>query len=225
MISIFVNEKQFNSKQDFEKYPSNKGKDYDFCDQHNVDVIFEPSVDEIYKHNEKSLENKYFQNILCDHHRPGHFDGVITVLQKLFSIVDAHNVYFGQKDFQQLKIVEKFIEESFPKLKLKSVPTARQEEGIAFSSRNKNLSKKQIQDFSSFHESVIHFIKNIDIKTSISEANTMAKNFINNQSIEKFDYLEFRNSSTLDFEGDFSKTRLFYAIYIGQTRLIDNIEV
>lgn len=224
ITSIFINEKQFNKKEDFDSYPRNKGKDYDFCDSYNVDVIFEPSSEEIYSDNKTKLKNKYFQNILCDQFRPGHFDGVITVLNELFSVVDANKVYFGQKDFQQLKIVEKFIEEKFPNLQLVPVSTERQEEGIAYSSRNENLSKKQLQEFINFHNSVIQFTKSFDRQTQIKEANTLAKNFITNLVDQEFDYFEFRNANSLEIEGNISEARLFYAIFKGQTRLIDNIE-
>ena len=225
VISTFVNEKQFNKKEDFDNYPRNKGKDYDFCDLHNVDVIFEPSSEEIYPDNKSKLKNTYFQNILCDQFRPGHFDGVITVLNKLFSIIEVNKVYFGQKDFQQLKIIEKFIEEKFPKLELISVSTARHEEGVAYSSRNENLSKKQLQEFINFHNTVIQFIKDLDKQTSINDANVEAKKFITNLSDQTFDYFEFRNTNSLELEGNISEARLFYAIYIRQTRLIDNIDM
>jgi pantoate--beta-alanine ligase len=225
IISNFVNEKQFNKKEDFDNYPRNKGKDYDFCDFHNVDLIFEPFSEEIYPDNKPKLINKYFQNILCDQFRPGHFDGVITVLNELFSIIDVNKVYFGQKDFQQLKIIEKFIKEKFPKLELVSVSTARHDEGIAYSSRNENLSKKQLQEFINFHNAVIQFIKDLDKQTTINDANIEAKKFITNLSDQTFDYFEFRNTNSLELEGNISQARLFYAIYKGQTRLIDNINV
>tara|TARA_B100001109_G_scaffold124437_1_gene101313 strand:- start:47 stop:877 length:831 start_codon:yes stop_codon:yes gene_type:complete len=225
VMSIFVNEKQFNKKEDFDKYPQNKGRDYDFCESHNVDVIFEPSSEEIYPDDKPILKNKYFQNILCDRFRPGHFDGVITVLNEFFSIVHANKVYFGQKDYQQLKIVEKFIEEKFSNLKIISIPTERQEEGIAYSSRNENLSKKQLQEFIDFHNSAIQFTKSFDKKIQIKQANTLAKKFITNLVDQEFDYFEFRNANSLEIEGDISDARLFYAIYKGQTRLIDNIEL
>jgi pantoate--beta-alanine ligase len=204
---------------------ANKGKDYDFCDFHNVDVIFEPFSEEIYPDNKSKLINKYFQNILCDQFRPGHFDGVITVLNELFSIIDVNKVYFGQKDFQQLKIIEKFIKEKFPKLELVSVPTARHDEGIAYSSRNENLSKKQLQEFINFHNEVIQFIKDLDKQITINDANIEAKKFIINLSDQTFDYFEFRNTNSLELEGNISEARFFYAIYKGQTRLIDNINV
>ena len=88
-------------------------------------IIFEPSAEEIYPKEYKSIQNSHFKNILCDQYRPGHFDGVVTVLNRLFSIIESDKVYFGQKDFQQLKIVENLIKENFPNLKLVPVSTVR----------------------------------------------------------------------------------------------------
>ena len=113
----------------------------------------------------------------------------------------------------------------FSNLKIISIPTERQEEGIAYSSRNENLSKKQLQEFIDFHNSAIQFTKSFDKKIQIKEANTLAKNFITNLVDQEFDYFEFRNANSLEIEGDISDARLFYAIYKGQTRLIDNIEL
>ncbi len=223
IISIFVNEKQFNKNDDFKNYPRNIGKDYDFCDQLNVDIIFEPSSAEIYDDNEKILVNKYFKNILCDKFRPRHFDGVTTVLNKFFSLVKAHKVYFGEKDYQQLKIVQAFIKETFPNISLISVPTVRQEDGIALSSRNDNLSKKQLQEYIQFHKNTLHFISELDNDMKISDANNLAVKFIDNQKLEKYDYFEFRNSINLSSDGIISGSRLFYAIFKGNIRLIDNL--
>ena len=114
IVSIFVNEKQFNDARDFESYPRNKGDDYNFCEEHKVDIIFEPSTEEIYPKDYQPILNSYYQNILCDKYRPGHFDGVVTVLNQLFSIIQSDKVYFGEKDFQQLKIVESLIKKDFP---------------------------------------------------------------------------------------------------------------
>jgi len=223
IISIFINEKQFNDTKDFEAYPRNKGADYNFCEKHNVDIIFEPSTEEIYPKEYKSIQNSYFQNILCDQYRPGHFNGVVTVLNRLFSIIESDKVYFGEKDFQQLKIVEKLIKENFPNQKLVRVPTVRSDEGIALSSRNSKLSKKQMTDFILFQKEVIQFIANLDKKSDLIEANKKAEEFI--KSYEKFDYFEFRNASNLSLEGSLSESRLFYAIYKSGVRLIDNLEL
>ena len=142
---------------------------------------------------------------------------------KFFSFVRCNKVYFGEKDYQQLKIVEKFIQEKYPALKLVSVSTARSEEGIAFSSRNEKLSKKQLQEFELFHNASLKFMSDLDKDIHINQANTLAKEFMQKQAIEKFDYFEFRNISDLSLNGSIQDTRLFYAIYKGQVRLIDNI--
>ena len=223
IISIFINEKQFNDAQDFEAYPRNKGDDYNFCDKHNVDIIFEPSAEEIYPKEYKSIQNSHFKNILCDQYRPGHFDGVVNVLNRLFNIIESNKVYFGEKDFQQLKIVENLIKENFPNLKLVPVSTVRSTEGIALSSRNSKLSKKQMTEFISFQKEVIQFITHLDKKADLIEANKKAEEFI--KSYEKFDYFEFRNASNLSLEGSLVEARLFYAIYKSGVRLIDNLEL
>lgn len=223
IISIFVNEKQFDNPDDYKNYPRNIGKDYDFCDKYDVDIIFEPSNEEIYKEKQKMLINKNFQNILCDKFRPGHFNGVITVLEKLFLITKAQKVYFGEKDYQQFKIVKCFAQSAFKNLSIISVPTVRQEDGIAFSSRNENLSKKQLQEFVKFHNNTCLFISELDQNIVIADANILARDFIKAQNIDRFDYFEFRNSNNLSSEGIISEARLFYAIYKGEVRLIDNI--
>ncbi len=225
IVSIFVNEKQFNSKEDFNSYPRNKGLDYDFCSDNGVDLLFEPSTEEIYNKDEPIIKNNNYNNILCDKFRKGHFDGVITVLNKFFTIIKSNKVYFGEKDFQQLKIIEKFIQEKYKSLDLVSVPTKRSEEGIAYSSRNEKLSKKQIQDFISFHQKVGNFLKSLDKSFDIETANQKAKDFIVKQEIEDLDYFEFRNNDDLSFNGTVSDSRLFYAIYKGKVRLIDNLKV
>ena len=225
IVSIFVNEKQFNSKEDFNSYPRNKGLDYDFCSENEVDLLFEPSAEEIFNKDKTILKNTNFNNILCDKFRKGHFDGVITVLNKFFSIVKSNRVYFGEKDFQQLKIIEKFIQEKYKSLDLVSVPTKRNEEGIAYSSRNEKLSKKQLQDFVSFHQKVENFLKSLEYTFDIEIANQKAKDFIVEQDIEKLDYFEFRNNHDLSFNGKVSASRLFYAIYKGKIRLIDNLKI
>ncbi len=225
IISIFVNEKQFDNPDDYKNYPRNRGKDYDFCDKYDVDIIFEPSNEEIYKEKQKMLINKNFQNILCDKFRPGHFNGVITVLEKLFLITKAKKVYFGEKDYQQFKIVQSFAQSAFKNLSIISVPTVRQEDGIAFSSRNENLSKKQLQEFVKFHNNTCLFISELDQNIAIADANILARDFIKAQNIDRFDYFEFRNSNNLSSEGIISEARLFYAIYKGEVRLIDNLNL
>jgi len=177
IVSIFVNEKQFNDKKDFVNYPRNRGADYDFCEDNNVDIIFEPDHVEIYPNEIKSIKNKFYTGILCDLYRPGHFDGVVTVLNRFFSIVDSNRVYFGEKDFQQLKIVSKLIEEKFKNLTLVPVQTVRMDNGIPLSSRNQKLSKKQFDEYTLFQKALLDFIKTFDKSSEISELKVNLKNF------------------------------------------------
>ena len=175
IVSIFVNEKQFSSKEDFDTYPRNKGFDYDFCTDNEVDILFEPSSEEIFKNDETLLNNKNFKDILCDKFREGHFDGVITVLDKFFSIIKSNKVYFGEKDYQQLKIIEKFIEKNYKLLDLVSVPTQRHEDGIAYSSRNEKLSKKQLLEFELFHNASLKFMSDLDKDININQVSNSDK--------------------------------------------------
>ena len=147
----------------------------------------------------------------------------MTVLNRLFSIIQSDKVYFGEKDFQQLKIVESLIKKDFPNLKLIPVPTVRSKEGIALSSRNAKLSKKQMNELISFQKKVIQFITQLDSNIDLLEANKKADEFI--KDYEKFDYFEFRNSANLSLEGGLRGSRLFYAIYKSSIRLIDNLEL
>ena len=103
------------------------------------------------------------------------------------------------------------------------MPTVRQEDGIALSSRNDNLSKKQLQEYIQFHKNTLHFISELDNDMKISDANNLAIKFIDNQKLEKYDYFEFRNSINLSSDGNISGSRLFYAIFKGNIRLIDNL--
>ena len=105
------------------------------------------------------------------------------------------------------------------------VPTKRSEEGIAYSSRNEKLSKKQIQDFINFHQRTENFLNSFEKSFDINTANQKAKDFIVEQDIEEFDYFEFRNNEDLSFNGKVSESRLFYAIYKGKIRLIDNLKI
>ena len=115
--------------------------------------------------------------------------------------------------------------ENYKSLDLVSVPTQRYEEGIAYSSRNEKLSKKQIQDFNSFHKQTKSFLSSLEKSLDVESANLKANEFMTSQDIDKFDYFELRNDTDLSFVGNVSKARLFYAIYKGKIRLIDNLKV
>ena len=224
VVSIFINPTQFNDIKDFENYPNTFDQDVNLLSKNNCEIIFAPHINEMYPNGLETKKTIFeYREILCDVFRPGHFDGVTTVVKMLLNIIKPSNVFLGEKDFQQLKIVEKLIKENFPNQKLVRVPTVRSDEGIALSSRNSKLSKKQMTDFILFQKEVIQFIANLDKKSDLIEANKKADEFI--KSYEKYDYFEFRNASNLSLEGSLSESRLFYAIYKSGVRLIDNLEL
>ncbi len=143
VMSIFVNPIQFGPKEDFEKYPRDFEHDYEIAENFGVDVIFYPKKEEMYKKNFSTFVNvENLSNIMCGIYRPGHFKGVCTVVLKLFNIVNPHKAYFGQKDYQQLVIIKKMVEDLNLNIEIVECPTIRDNDGLALSSRNKYLSKK-----------------------------------------------------------------------------------
>ena len=227
IVSIFINPKQFNNKEDLSTYPINKGNDYDYGIANNVDVIFEPDEIEIYPDNFKSTKNIFYNNILCDVHRPHHFDGVITIVSELLKIVSPNKIYFGLKDYQQFKIIEKLIEKEFSQIEIYGIETVRDENGLALSSRNKLINQPNKEIYKSFINSINEFVLSLNPDTKIKDANELVEKFLqeNSYEIKKFEYHEFRSLEALSLEGQIKNSRLFLAFYIHATRLIDNIKI
>ena len=227
IVSIFLNPKQFNNDEDLRTYPTNKGNDYDFCVKNNIDVIFEPTQDEIYPTNFKSLKNINFNNILCDNFRPGHFNGVVTVVSELFKIIEPLNTYFGFKDFQQFKIIESLAKEKFPHIKVNGIETVRDENGLALSTRNNLLNSFNREIYKNFIDSLRNFTNSLETDLENKDANTLIKNFIeeNKNTLNKFEYHEFRSSSDLTLNGTIKNSRLFFAFYLDTIRIIDNFKI
>ena len=226
IVSIFINPKQFNNNDDLSSYPVNKGNDYDYAIENNVDLVFEPDQKEIYPENFKSIKNSFYQNILCDLHRPGHFDGVITVVNQLLNLIQPNKVYFGLKDYQQYKIIEKLILKSFSDIQIYGVETIRDQDGLALSSRNKLINKPNREIYINFIDSVKKFISTIDPEADIKDINCQLENFIKENiiQIKKFEYCEFRSTEDMSLNGKIKNSRLFLAFYILSTRLIDNLK-
>jgi len=145
VCSIFVNPTQFNQSKDLETYPRNLGKDIRLLLEDSCDVLFHPNVEGIYGDDlSKDDTGDYgtFINLLEGESRPGHFDGVVTVVRKLFEIVSPDEVYFGQKDYQQCLVVTTLINRKFPNIHFNLCPIAREESGLAMSSRNVRLNPR-----------------------------------------------------------------------------------
>jgi pantoate--beta-alanine ligase len=162
-----------------------------------------------------------YRDILCDKFRPGHFDGVTTVVKALFDITRPDHAYFGEKDFQQLKLIEKLVQKNALPIVIHACPSIRLKNGISYSSRFKNFStheKKILDNAAKFiYEHLIELKHNV---TSII-LDKLKKNLLE-VGVNKIDYLEVRNEKELSFASLYEKYRLFVAFYIGNIRVIDN---
>ncbi|RUL55496.1 MULTISPECIES: pantoate--beta-alanine ligase [Lysinibacillus] len=225
VMSIFVNPTQFGPNEDFESYPRDLDRDCKLANSVGVDVIFAPSVEEMYPTDGGiSIRAGRQSEILCGASRPGHFDGVLQVVSKLFNIVEPTTAYFGQKDAQQVAIIQTLVRDfNFP-LEIRTVPIVREEDGLAKSSRNVYLSKQHRQEAPAIYEALQiakeHFLATREVK----EAVALATNHIEKKTSGRIDYLQFLSYPDLsDIKEDTEQFLLATAVYIGTTRLIDNI--
>lgn len=228
VVSIFVNPRQFGQNEDYEVYPRNLKADADICRQSGVDIIFAPTVKEMYPDDYLTrVEQEKLPDRLCGLFRPGHFSGVMTVVLKLFNIVAPDIAYFGQKDYQQAVIVKKMITDFNLDIKLKVLPTVRERDGLAMSSRNIYLSAEERKEATSIFKSLL-LAKKLIKEDSIFEAERVKNEIrkilmdsINNCSI---DYISIVEPKTLE---ELKVIKLpavvAVAVRIGKTRLIDNI--
>jgi len=141
IVSIFINKPQFNKKSDFQKYPRLLKKDISILKKFKVDYLYLPSVNQIYPNgSNKNIKISSFRKRLCGKFRPGHFEAVVDVIDRFIKIIKPKNIYFGEKDMQQLKIIEQFVKKKYSKIKIVGCKTIREKNGIACSSRNFLLS-------------------------------------------------------------------------------------
>ena len=225
IMSIFVNPTQFGPNEDFESYPRDLQRDTMLAESAGVDVVFAPSVEEMYPTDGgiKLLAGRQ-ATILCGASRPGHFDGVIQVVSKLFHLAEPTCAYFGQKDAQQVAIIETLVRDfNFP-LEIRTVPIVREEDGLAKSSRNVYLSENDRAEAPHIYEALqkakVHFTQT----KNVSESLALAKQHITDNTNGKIDYIEFLSYPDLaEVKPETTKFLLAAAVYIGKPRLIDNI--
>tara|TARA_B100001287_G_scaffold275960_1_gene285184 strand:+ start:896 stop:1699 length:804 start_codon:yes stop_codon:yes gene_type:complete len=219
-VSIFLNPKQFNNKKDMEKYPKKLSDDIKICKKNKVDYLFIPSFKEVYSWKTKKRRFPKIRKIMEHKHRKGHFIGVIKVIEKLIDIIPANRLYLGEKDFQQLKIIEDYFKINKIKTKIVKCKTIRNNSGLALSSRNKLLSNSDLKKAAH----IINFIKKIKfMNCSIAQKKKSIKKFFKNNKIS-FDYIEFINQKKFNILEKYSSNmRVFVAFYVNKIRLIDNI--
>jgi len=225
ICSIFVNPTQFNNPSDLEKYPRTLNSDLQLLEQTGCDIVFAPDRIEMYQ-NASNLKFDFGQldKILEGEFRPGHFSGVALVVSKLFHIVQPTIAYFGQKDFQQFKIIEKLIEELKFDIHLKRMPVFREADGLAMSSRNMRLSEPERKKAIVLYESLIASKKLLTQGISISQAKEFVKQKWESIAGIKLDYFELADSENLNLlETVTGKSVLLIAGFVGEVRLIDNL--
>ena len=226
IVSIFVNPTQFGPREDFKKYPRDFQRDMLLCKREGVDVVFHPPASAMYPSNYRtSVLVEGLSEVLCASFRPGHFKGVATVVTKLFNIVGPKVAYFGQKDAQQAIIIKRMVRDLNIPAKIKVLPTIREKDGLALSSRNAYLNPKERKTAAVLYEA-LKKAKDL-IKKGKRDARDVIrrmKRIIHRSGIVKIDYIcivDLDNLQPLKKITDNSLIAL--AAWVGKTRLIDNI--
>ena len=225
ITSIFVNPTQFNNDDDYNSYPKTINQDIAKLKSSSCDLLYLPSIDEIYPEGLVKVRSVLkYRNVLCDITRPGHFDGVTTVVNTFFNIIKPKNSYFGEKDYQQMKLIDELVK--LKKLNINIVPctSIRDKNGMSLSSRNSNFTPNQFEIFQNLAKKINLFVKNLkekNLKLNFKEF----KNELSKIKINKIDYLEIRDENNLEITNDYNKARLFVAVFIGNIRVIDNFKL
>ena len=229
VVSIFVNPTQFGANEDFDKYPRTLDADRALLAPFGVE-IFAPSVDEVYPAGpviEPVEINGEVTTILEGATRPGHFDGMLTVVARLFDLVKPDVVVFGQKDAQQVFLVRKLIEQAYPNIRLEVVPTVRESDGLAKSSRNRYLSVDERLHALVLFRALTNMSLRMISATNTGEALAEARAFVDAEPEVRLDYLEIVDPASFtpvdeSFRGPATAV---VAAWVGQTRLIDTINL
>ena len=228
VCSIFVNPTQFDNPEDLAKYPRNTEADTQKLAKAGCDAIFIPSVEDIYPDKavvekfsfggiEKQMEGKY---------RKGHFDGVATVVSRFFDIVKPDKAYFGQKDFQQLRIIQELVNQKYPGLKIVPVAIQREKSGLAMSSRNMRLSEEEKTEATHIFK-LLNLVKDWKNDLSVTEVIHNAEEYFRNTDLE-LEYFMLCDEKTLKPVSTWDEAkdiRAFVAAYSGKIRLIDNLKI
>jgi len=228
VVSIFVNPIQFGPKGDYRRYPRNLRLDARLCRREGADVIFFPDAQQMYTGNYKTyVIVQDLSDVLCGKFRPGHFKGVATVVTKLFNIVAPDIAYFGQKDAQQAIIIKKVVEDLNIPVRIKVMPAVREEDGLAMSSRNAYLNKEERRDAAVLYQALI-LAKNLIKQGSVDSSGIIRKmrRLINKKKSACIQYISVVKHKDLEpLDKIRGKVLIALSVWIGKTRLIDNIIV
>ena len=226
VVSIFVNPTQFNSPADLSNYPRTLDADLVICDAAGADAVFIPTASEMYPAGETKIGLTHYQigNDLEGASRPGHFEGMLTIVTKLLNITKPIATFFGEKDFQQLVLVKQLVSDLNMEINVIGVPTVRDQDGFALSSRNKRLSETQRELASQIPATLTLLKRSISEGHELTSAINIATEYLTNFPEIKIDYLELRNQQ-LGKPSNTDSVRALIAVQIGEIRLIDNMTV
>ena len=222
IVSIFVNPSQFNDKKDFYNYPRNLKKDISILKKLRINFLFLPDQKEIYKKKiNKKISIAKKDKVLCAKHRKGHFEGVLAVVSRLLSKIHSRYIYLGEKDFQQVYLIKKYLQKKFS-TKIVSCKTVRNKNQLPLSSRNNLLNKNELKRSEKISKILFQFKKKINLNFSNIGLLNYYKNKIN-RLCDKIEYFELRNKSNLSSKVNKNNFKIFVAYKINKIRLIDNI--
>ncbi|MCG8411218.1 MAG: pantoate--beta-alanine ligase [Bacteroidales bacterium] len=226
VISIFVNPTQFNNKNDYNKYPRIIDKDIDTLKNVKCDILFIPTEEEMYpKEDTKVFDLGNLDKVMEGKHRPGHFYGVALIVSKLFELVKPHKAYFGEKDFQQVAIINRLCKIQNYEIEIIACPIIRESDGLAMSSRNMLLSAEQRENVALISKTLLASVEQSKSMT-VSELKEWVISEINSNHFLDVEYFDIVNDSTLESIEDWTEREHSIgciAVHVGSIRLIDNI--
>ena len=219
LVSIFVNPAQFNNKKDYKKYPKNIQNDLKLLKNLKVDYVLIPGIKDVYKNkSKKNFKISKSYKILCAKYRPGHFEGVLTVINQFIKKLKINKIFLGEKDYQQYILIRDFLKKN-SNVKTVLCKTIRMKNGLAYSSRNRLLNQKSVK----YSSLLISKLKKLFIQLKKDLNNKFIINdFINKNKGFNIEYLELRNKNNLSKKINKKNVKIFIAFYIQGTRLIDN---
>ena len=226
VTSVFVNPTQFNDPEDLKRYPRTPEKDAELLKTAGCDLVFMPSVEEIYPEKDTRKFNfGYLETVMEGAKRPGHFNGVGQVVSRLFDIVQPHKAFFGMKDFQQVAIIKNMVNQLKYNIEIIPCPIVREESGLALSSRNALLEEEHKKNAPHIY-ATLKKARNLVAEMSVADLKKWIKEEINNNPYLETEYVEIVDDTTLKVIENWNEkgTKVVcVAVYAGKIRLIDNI--
>lgn len=229
IVSIFVNPTQFGANEDFATYPRSLRSDIEMLKSLDVDAVFSPQAIEIYPAGFQTfVSNSEMSKVLCGAQRPNHFQGVLTVLMKLFQLINPSMVMLGKKDYQQLRVVERMVEDFYLPTQIVGCEIVREQDGLAMSSRNRRLTEEHRRVAPTLYRALQHIQQSFQSgQRQVAALYEAGKRQLEAEKALQLQYLEIRDQKSLEaIDGFINRPAVcFVAALLGQVRLIDNIEL